>query len=236
MALMGYFKTKGGLPDPKGTLSWSMPSPAIAEASKEVHKATEQLSKHRPYKRYSPRLRAEIGQYASHHRVAAARYFFKKLEQRVSESTVRSLRSSYVEGVNWKRPVELDENDGDILSLPLKKRGRSVLLGPELDVQVQLYLRGRCNDCQNRHGSCTRHFPEVWSKQVGGVWRSCWAQSTMGPFTAEAHELCQEKSHYCQKSKGSDGNFVNQKKSFLADVVATVTMEEIPPDLIMNWD
>ena len=96
-----------------------MPSSAIAEANKEVRKATnEQLLKHGPYKRYSPRLWAEIGQYASHHSVAAAaHYFSKKLAQHVSETTVRSLRSTYVEGVNRKKPVELDEDDGNILSL-----------------------------------------------------------------------------------------------------------------------
>ena len=71
MALMRYFKTKDGLPDLKGTLSRSIPSPAIAEANKEVRKATnEKPSKRGSYKRYSPHLRAEIGQYASHHGVA----------------------------------------------------------------------------------------------------------------------------------------------------------------------
>ena len=88
MVLMHYFKTKGGLHDLKGTLSQSMPSPAIDEANKEVRKVTnEQLSKCRPYKHYSPRLRTEIGQYASHHGIAAAaRYFLKKLKQCVSEN------------------------------------------------------------------------------------------------------------------------------------------------------
>ena len=97
MALMHYFKTKGGLPDPKGTLSRSMPSPAIAEANKEVRKATnEQPLKRGPYKRYTPHLRAEIGQYASHHgAAAAAHYLLKKLEQRVSETTVCSLRRNH---------------------------------------------------------------------------------------------------------------------------------------------
>ena len=108
----------------------------------EVCKATnEQPSKCGPSKRYSLRLRAEIGEYASHHGVVAiAHYFSKKLEQPVSETTVHSLRSAYVEGVSRKRPVELDEDYRDVLSLPLKKRGRSVLLRPELDAQVQLYL------------------------------------------------------------------------------------------------
>ena len=38
------------------------------------------------------------------------------------------------------------------------------------------------------------------------------------------------------KSKHSIHNFSALKKSFLEDVVTTVEMEEIPPELIMNWD
>ena len=242
MVLMRYFKTKDGLPDPKGTLSRSMPSPAIAEANKEVRKATnEQPSKRGPYKRYSPRLRAEIGQYASHHGVAAAaRYFSKKLEQRVSETTVRSLRSAYVEGVNRKRPVELDEDDGDILSLPLKKRGRSVLLGPELDAQVQLYLK----KVREGGGAVTARIVMAAAR---GILLKC-DRSKLVEFGGHvelnrqwAHSLLKrmkfvQRKATTAKSKGSDANFVDQKKSFLADVVATVTMEEIPPDLILNWD
>lgn len=38
------------------------------------------------------------------------------------------------------------------------------------------------------------------------------------------------------KSKETHMNFMEQKREFLADVVATVTMEDIPPELILNWD
>ncbi len=38
------------------------------------------------------------------------------------------------------------------------------------------------------------------------------------------------------KSKQTDANFAELKKSFFADVVATVTMEQIQPKLILNWD
>ena len=37
-------------------------------------------------------------------------------------------------------------------------------------------------------------------------------------------------------SKYSVSNFSDLKKSFLASVVETVSMEEIPPELILNWD
>ena len=38
------------------------------------------------------------------------------------------------------------------------------------------------------------------------------------------------------KSKYSDSEFIELKKSFLADVHATVAMEDISGKLILNWD
>ena len=38
------------------------------------------------------------------------------------------------------------------------------------------------------------------------------------------------------KSKHSITDFAELKQLFLNDVVTTVTMEDIPPELIMNWD
>ena len=56
MALLRYMKPVGGLPDPRGSLSSSIPSQAIAEANKEVQKATGSApggGKRGPYKKYS---------------------------------------------------------------------------------------------------------------------------------------------------------------------------------------
>ena len=38
------------------------------------------------------------------------------------------------------------------------------------------------------------------------------------------------------KRKFTISNFEELKESFLNEVVTTVFMEEIPPDLILNWD
>ena len=38
------------------------------------------------------------------------------------------------------------------------------------------------------------------------------------------------------KSKHTVQNFAQLKEAFLADVTATVTMKEVPPELILNWD
>ena len=38
------------------------------------------------------------------------------------------------------------------------------------------------------------------------------------------------------KSKYSVENFAEKKREFLDDLVATVQMEDIPPELVLNWD
>ena len=65
MALLKYLVPKDGLPDPKGSLSQSIPSRAIAAANDEVTKATSgAMNKRGPYRRYSPEERMEIGRYS----------------------------------------------------------------------------------------------------------------------------------------------------------------------------
>ena len=104
MALLRYMKPFRGRPDPNASLSASGPSQAIAEANKEIEKAM-QTTKRGPYLQLSPSLRCEIVKYAGHHGVAAARHYLKKLEKRMSKSTVTSIKV-YVEELR-KRPQTL---------------------------------------------------------------------------------------------------------------------------------
>jgi len=62
MALLHYMKPIGGLSNPIGSLSSSIPTQAIAEANKEVQKAvgTVDRGKCGPYKWYSSTVHAEI--------------------------------------------------------------------------------------------------------------------------------------------------------------------------------
>ena len=49
------------------------------------------------YTSYDPQIRAEVGKYTSIHGVAAAsRVYSKKLDQNVSQSTVRSIMEAYI--------------------------------------------------------------------------------------------------------------------------------------------
>ena len=55
----------------------------------------------------------------------------------------------------------------------------------------------------------------------------------MGTFSAKANDLLSRATK--EKSRLSIDNFFALKK-FLDDVCAAVTMGEVPPELIMNWD
>ena len=243
MSILRYFKPKDGLSDPTGALSTSVPSAAIAQANREVQKAVTSSDKQKrgPYTKFSAGLRAEIGKYSSYHGVAAAsRHFSRKLSKRVSETTVRSIRSAYLEGIKRKRPVELDEEDEDIVALPRKKRGRPVLLGQELDSLVQMYLR----KVREGGGAVSARIVMAAAR---GILLKC-NRSMLVEFGGHihlnrhwAHSLLKrmkfvQRKATTAKSKENKADFGKGKSSFLADLVATVTMEEIPPELIMNWD
>ena len=74
----------------------------IAEANHLVNQTRKEETgkkKHGPYKKYSPSVRLEIAEYACHHGVAsAAKAFSHKLQQNISDSTVRSIRDAYQTG------------------------------------------------------------------------------------------------------------------------------------------
>ena len=84
LALLRYFKPFDGLPNPKGPLTSSISSQAIAAANKEVQKAVGQSSvtgkKRGTYKKYTATQRFEIGKYSCQYGAAeAARHFSRKL-------------------------------------------------------------------------------------------------------------------------------------------------------------
>ena len=241
MSLLRFFKPVDRLPDPRGQLSSSLPSVAIAEANKEVLKATKKGNEKRGAYKYSAEVRAEIGKYAIHHGVAAtSRHFSRRLAKTVSETTVRSIKAVYLEGVRRKRPVELDEEEEEIIALPLKKRGRPLLLGEKLDMLVQTYLR----KVREGGGAVSARIVIAAARGIvlkcdrsilvefGGYVQlnKQWANSLLRRM-----KFVQRKATTA-KSKETEKDFAQLKTTFLTDVLSAVVMEEIPPELILNWD
>ena len=188
--------------------------------------------------RYTSEERAKIGRYALLNGVAAAaRHFSRKLSIRLSESTVRSIKDAYKVEVNRKRK---QHDDNDVSSLPVKKRGRSLLIGEDLDSKVQLYLK----NVRNGGGVVSSRIAMAAARGVllsydkyklaefGGhvVLNRHWAYSLLKRMKYAKRKATTAKSKYT----GSD--FKEAKKNFLDEVVTTVRMEAIPPELILNWD
>ncbi len=98
MALLRYLRPVDGLPDPRGSLSSSIPTQAITEVNKEVQKAIcEARGRRGAYQKYSPTVHSDIGKHACQHGAAAAAFYFsRKLKKKVSESIVKLIKQAYL--------------------------------------------------------------------------------------------------------------------------------------------
>ena len=63
-----------------------------------------------------------------------------KLKKSVSRSTAKSMKKAYEEELRKRKCCD-DGSSREISDLPAKKRDRKVLLGEDLNMKVQLYLR-----------------------------------------------------------------------------------------------
>ena len=240
MSLYRFFKpvTVKKLPDPNGELSATVSPPAIRAANKEVMdmEITEH-GKRKPYKKINDSLRAKIAQYAIQNgNAAAVRKFSKEFDTPLNESTVRSLKKSYVTAQE-ARKRKTGEVDIVLESLPPKKRGRPLLLSDNLDTQVQAYVKvsrgqgciintslviaGAMGIIKKTNPALLENNPELLSKS--------WAKSVL-------IRMGYVKRRGTTTAKINPDNFENLRETFLEQIRSTVLFEDIPLDLIFNWD
>ena len=82
-----------------------------------------------------------IGEYASlHGNLAAVRHFPKKMGVEVKESSVRTWKTKYRQELERKKRSG-EKSDLRVQKLPVKKRGKPLLLGEKLDDEVKCYIR-----------------------------------------------------------------------------------------------
>ena len=130
------------LPDPRGSLSRSIPSSAIVAANAEIrrsmhnrHSTPRRLKR---YNIYTLEQRATIGRYAVENSVMAAkRKFSNQLNTDINESTVRRFKRAYLKERHEKRQRQ---DGGEVRYLHPSKRGRKVLLGEKLDDMVKAFI------------------------------------------------------------------------------------------------
>ena len=142
MSLLNYFQRKKdgqSFSNPYGPLSRFLSPAAIQSANSEVcevcaKQASECLSKNnRKGKKprvYSDTQRAEMGKLTC--RVGpteAAKRFSRKLGLTINESTMRSIKKDYMYVNKQHQKRLLEEDDLTVSELPVRKRGRPLLLG-----------------------------------------------------------------------------------------------------------
>ena len=157
----------------------------------------------------------------------------------MSRSTAKSMKKAYEEELRKRRRCD-DESDQEISDLPAKKRGRKVLLGEDPDMKVQLYLR----KVREGGGAISARIAMAAAR---GILRKCnrsMLAENGGPIQLNrhwAHSLLKRMNFVQRKattslSKLTMTDFKKRKREFLNDVATTVEMEEIPGELILNWD
>ena len=122
MALYRYFCSANDdrkLPDPRGPLSKTIPSSAIASANFEIKALTQ--SEGGQYAKLTPELRFEVGKRAAEHGVAATiRYYSTKFN--LKESSVRTWRNAYTGEIRTRR-----RDGGDVHTVVYQRRREAVL-------------------------------------------------------------------------------------------------------------
>uniref|UniRef100_A0A1X7VS24 Uncharacterized protein n=1 Tax=Amphimedon queenslandica TaxID=400682 RepID=A0A1X7VS24_AMPQE len=139
MSILQYYKTvskeHNDVPDPRGSLSISVPSSAIAAANKvlemKVNEAKKRRSKRGHYFSYTAKQRAKIGKYASLNGTQTAKIkYSRELQITINDSTVRKFKKLYKVELAKSR---INRNSLPVTELSLKKRGRPLLLQNRLD-------------------------------------------------------------------------------------------------------
>ena len=236
MSLYRYFKPT--LPSPSGHLAESINPATIKAANEAVKDATSKPSKARgSYRHVDAETQAKIAQYACEHgNKAAMERFSTLLGFDIKKSSVSTWKMKYLAEI--KRRVKTGEAP-EVNRLPLKKRGRRLLIGEKLDGEVKAYIQA----VRNMGGVVTTTITiAVGRAIVNRADRSLLAENG-GPITLSKswaksvlYRLNFVKRRGTATSKITVKNFEELKEQFLLDIKAVVEMEEIPPELVINWD
>ena len=173
-----------------------------------------------------------------HGNQAAIRHFSKVLGVEIKGSSVQTWKGKYLAEVSHKRKAG-DMNDLTVTCLPVKKRGRPLLLGEKLDTGVQSYIRA----VREGGGVITTAITMAAAMAiVRRADRNLLAEHG-GPITITTnwaksllYRMNFVKRRGSSTAKMTVKHFEAIKEQFLLDVKAVMEMEDIPPELILNWD
>lgn len=250
MSLHKYFKrevkekTQNPLPSPNGPLKEIVPSSIISAVNKEVEEVLEKGSRPKErghYAKFTPSQRALIGKRAVEHGVTASmRYFQAKYpDMDLKETSVRRFKDIYIRELRQKRALLPDVADIQIDELPTKKRGRPTLLLEELEVQLKAYLTtlrdngGVVNTAitlASARGFVIKKDSNLLAENGGHLsLGKNWAKSFL-------RRVGFVKRKGTTKAKVAVADFESLKREFVFIVKGVIEMDEVPPQLVINWD
>ena len=135
--------------------------------------------------------------------------------------------------------LKAGDKDTAVERLPVKPKGRPLLLGPELDRQVQDYLislreaGGVVNTLiaiAAATGIVRRHDSNLLAVNGGHIILA----KHLAQYLLQRMGYVNRKAS--SKAKITVENLASLKEQYLFDIRDVVDMEEIPHDLIINWD
>ena len=231
-------KTADQLPDPEGTLSSKLPSSSIASANSAVRTVIATSSTRGPYLHLSLAQKFQIGKKANELGVTSALRYYKKNfhDLPLKETSVRRFKDRYQELL---RKRTRDNVHDELEELPTKKMGRPLLLGEEIDRQVKEYLKylreqgsaiNTVIAIATAEGVVRSVDASLLACNGGGIHLTkAWARSLL-------NRMGMVKRRVYSKAKIDIHNFVGIKEEFLLDVKNVISMDKIPPSLVINWD
>ena len=250
MALLKYLKLKQCdsknclecLPDASGPLALAMPSGSIASANSSVEKALKQTEAKKPcgeYKVYTAKERAEIGKRAAVYGITSTIRYYRKInpQRPLPSSSMFDMKVKYQEELSERKRKQ--EKDLDIVELPNKKKGRSLLLGELLDGRVQSYVKEMrakgavvntaiVMGCAE--GVVMHHDSNLLDINGGHITiTKDWAKSLLS-------RMGYVKRRVSTSAKVLPEDFNERREQFLYDAKVLVNYEEIPDSLVINWD
>ena len=241
MSIYAYFQreTPSGLPiqPPVGSTLTQLEINKTNKIVKEIIDRTESKTPKRrgKYATYTGTKRAKIGKYASEHGITKACKHFSQIWKRdVPETSVRRYKGEYIKALAQQK-----DSGNSVETLPTKRKGRPLLVGAELDTAIQDYLKslrlagGVVNTAivlGAAEGIISARYPGKLQRNGGDLCIGrVWAKSLM-------QRMGFVKRKVSNAGKVLVADFDELKQQFLADIAAEVIMNDIPAELIINWD
>ena len=157
----------------------------------------------------------------------------------MKDSSVRTWRNAYTSEIKKRRREGREDIPVERLSEKKRGRGRSLLLGDELEAQVREYLIALL-----ANGAVVNTAIAIGCAE--GIVKSKDSNllaSNGGHIVLSKHwgkhlltRMGYVKRRASTKAKVAVQNFDELKTQFLLDIKVVVEMDEIPPALVINWD